>query len=742
MNPPLSRRAFLGSAAVLSVALALPRSAGAAMGKTNDPAEVDGFLAIGADGSVTVYCGKVDLGQGLRVAIRQMAAEELGIGIEAIALIEGDTLLTPDQGPTAGSTGVAKGGVQVRQAAATARQALIRLAATRLERAPEDLDLLDGAVTPRDGGRSIGMGDLVGEGGFALKSDPKAPLRNPAEYRVVGKPLPRPDIPAKVCGTHVYVHDFKLPGMLHGRAIRPPSVGASLLQVDEGSIKAVKGARVVRIKDFLAVVASREWDAVRAARLLKAVWSDSAPLIGHRAVRAALGTGPFIAEEVLKTKGDAAARLAEAPPAVEYYWPVQSHGSLGPSCAVAQVRDGSATIWTASQATHKFRPAFAALLGLAVDKVRLVYLDGSGCYGMNGHDDAAADAALLSKATGKPVRVAWSRDDELGWDPKGPPQLIALRGAMSPAGQVLGWSTEMWLPKATAGLSNVPLLAPQAAGIDQPQGLVTGLIAQNGDPPYATTDLEVKVHWLADAPLRPSNIRAPGKVANVFAVESYFDELCAGVGLDPLVTRLMGLRDLRGIAVLSKAASMMAWAPRPVPNPKGDGSGRGIAYVHYKHSETYVAVAMEVAVDRETGRIAVKRVTCAHDCGLVINPDALRMQVEGCILQTLSRTLLEEVTFDRSRVTSTDQSTYPILGFAEVPELAIELIDRPDQPPMGGGEAAATPVPAALANAVFDAVGIRLRTVPLTPERVKEALSHLPPPAEGDPRPKDDDPDG
>jgi nicotinate dehydrogenase subunit B len=283
----------------------------------------------------------------------------------------------------------------------------------------------------------------------------------------------------------------------------------------------------------------------------------------------------------------------------------------------------------------------------------------------------------------------------------------------------------MWLPQATASLPNVPLLCAEAAGIDQPKGMITGLLSQNGDPPYAVADLEVKVHWLADAPLRPSNIRAPGKIANTFAVESYFDELCAGVRLDPLVARLIGLRDLRGVTVLSKAASMMAWAPRPMPNPKGDGSGRGAAYVHYKHAETYVAIAMEVMVDRETGRITVKKVTCAHDCGLVINPDALKMQIEGCILQTLSRTLLEEVTFDASRVTSTDQSTYPILGFGAVPDIAVELIDRPGQPPMGGGEAAATPVPAALANAVFDAVGVRLRTVPFTPERVLAALQTL-----------------
>ena len=723
MTLELSRRALFGSAAALVVAFTLPRKAQAA-GKTVDGSEVDGFLSIRADGGVTVYCGKVDLGQGLRIAIRQMAAEELGIGVEAITLIEGDTQLTPDQGPTAGSTGVAKGGVQVRQAAATARQALIRLASTRLERPAEELDLLDGEVRPKDGGRAIAMADLVSENGFELKLDPKAPLRDPASYRVVGKPLPRPDLPAKITGTHTYVHDFKLPGMVHGRVIRPPSVGATLLGVDEASIKAIKDAKVVRIKDFLAVVAPSEWKAIQAAALLKATWSDRESLIGHAFVAAAMKAGPFVAEEILKTKGKAAATLAEDESALaaEYYWPVQSHASLGPSCAVAQVKDGSATIWTASQATHRFRPAYAALLGLPVEKVRLIYLDGSGCYGMNGHDDAAADAALLAKATGKPVRVAWSRDDELGWDPKGPPQLLALKGTMSEGGVLGAWSTEMWLPKATANLPNVPLLAADAAGIAQPQGEITGLISQNGDPPYFAGHLEVKAHWLEHAPLRPSNIRAPGKIANTFSVESFFDELCARAGVDPLVARLIGLRDLRGLAVLSKAAALLAWKPRPIPNPEADGRGRGIAYVHYKHAETYVAIAMEVRVDKDSGRIHVERVACSHDCGLVINPDGLRMQIEGAIIQTLSRTLLEEVTFDTKRVTSTDQASYPILGFADIPEIIVDLIDRPDQPPMGGGEAAATPVPAALANAVFDAVGARLRTVPFTTERVKAAL--------------------
>lgn len=720
----LSRRTLLKAGGVLLVSFALPLPARAAV-KTVDAAEVDGFLAIGQDGSVTLYCGKVDLGQGLRIAMRQMAAEELGIGVERIAMIEGDTMLTPDQGPTAGSTGVMKGGVQIRQAAATARQTLIRLAAERLDLPADSLDISDSEVRPRSGeGRSLGIGDLIGEAGFNLKLDPKAPLRAPSSYKVVGKSLPRPDVPAKICGRHVYVHDFSLPGMLHGRVVRPPAVGANLLSVDEASIKPVKTAKVVRIKDFLAVVADTEWNAIRAARLLKAQWSDSAPLLGHEAVRQSMKDGPFTGQETLVKKGDAAKALDDPDAKVlraEYYWPVQSHASLGPSCAVAEVKNGAATIWTASQATHRFRPAFAAMLGLPVDKVRLIYLDGSGCYGMNGHDDAAADAALLAKTTGKPVRVQWSREDELGWDPKGPPQLLALTGSVDENSIITGWRTEMWLPKATPGLPNVPLLAPQAAGIAQPQGLITGLISQNGDPPYAVPHMEVTVNWLADAPLRPSNIRAPGKIANCFAVESFYDELCAAAKLDGLYGRLQSMADLRGIVVLTRAAAQMGWRPRPSPNPT-PGIGRGVAYIHYKHSETYVAIAMEVGVDRETGKIDVRRVVCSHDCGLVINPDALRLQIEGAIIQTLSRSLLEEVAFDTRAVTSTDWASYPILGFSQVPEITVDLIDQPNLPPLGGGEAACAPVPAALANAVFDACGVRLRTAPFTPERVKAAL--------------------
>jgi nicotinate dehydrogenase subunit B len=732
MRARVSRREFLQAGGALVVGFTLPAPAfaqqpargGAGPGKTVDGSEVDGFVAVNANGSVTIYSGKVDLGQGLCIAIPQMAAEELGIGVEHIVLVEGDTALTPDQGSTGGSSGVMRGGVQIRQAAATAREALIGMAAARTGRPAADFDAIDGEIRPRSGGEGMRFGELVGDRRFALKVDPKARLRDPASYTVVGKPLPRPDLPGKISGRHTFVHDVKVEGMLHGRVLRPPTVGAKLIAVDAASIKSIAGARVVRIHDFLGVVARNEWDAVAAARMLKARWSGATSLMGAAAVRGWMREGPFVGDETLVKKGDVRQALSSAKKiGAEFYWPPQSHASMGPSCAIADVREGRATIWSASQATHRFRVTIASALGLPREAVRVIYVDGSGCYGMNGHDDAAADAALLSRAVARPVRVQWSREDELGWDPKGPPQLLTLEGAVGDDGKITAWRTEMWLPQATASLPNMPLLALDAAGIAQTPGITTGLISQNGNPPYAVPHQEVVVHWLPTAPLRPSNIRAPGKIANCFAVESFTDMLAALAQADCVEFRLQGLSDPRGIEVIRRTAALIGWTPRPSPVPGASGSGRGFAYIHYKDSETYVAMAMEVEVDKTSGAIHVRRVACAHDCGLVINPNTLKAQIEGNILQTLSRTLFEEVAFDRSRVTSVDWASYPILGFPDAPDILIDIVDRPGEPPLGAGEASATPVAAALANAVFDAVGRRLTTVPFTRERVLAALA-------------------
>jgi nicotinate dehydrogenase subunit B len=728
----LTRRALLEAGALVvgfcfAPAVSAQRPPAAPRGLPLD--EVDSFLAIRADGTVVVHSGKVDLGTGHRIAMRQMVGEELAMAVDRIELIEGDTALTPNQGPTAGSSGIVRGGVELRQAAATAREALLTLVAERLQSPPAELTLADGQVRAA-GGRSIALAALVGERGFDIKMNPKAPLKRPSQYVLVGKSLPRPDLPAKITGRHVYVHDHVLPGMLHGRVLRPPAVGAKVEAIDESSVAGLPGVRVVRIVDFVGVVADDEWAAVRAARELKVRWSDSAQLVGHETLIDWARAGPFVAEEVIAAKGEAeriAALVgASDAPHATFSWPIQSHGSIGPSCAVADVRSDGGTVWTASQASHRFLATFAALVDLPRDKLRVIYLDGAGCYGMNGHDDAAADAVLLSKAVGRPVRVQWSRADELGWDPKGPPQLLELKATLTADGRIDAWATEMWVPRATANLEWIPLLAPLAAGMRQPVGQAVGLVSQNGDPPYPANAVKVSAHWLGPAPLRPSNIRAPGKVANCFAVESFVDELAARAKVDPLAFRMRGLSDPRALEVMRRMAQLVGWQARPSPAPASPGNGaagRGMAYTHYKNSETYVAVAIEVEVERSTGEITVRRICCAHDCGLMINPDAVHAQVEGNILQTLSRTLYEETTFDRSRVTSVDWASYRLLRFPEVPRLEIALIDRPDQPPLGAGEAASSPVPAALANAVFDATGVRLRSVPLAAGKLKALLT-------------------
>jgi nicotinate dehydrogenase subunit B len=725
----LSRRAVLkGGALTVGFALTgLPRSVSAQAGRVLDTKEVDAFLAVNGDGTVTLYSGKVDLGQGLRIAMPQIAAEELGIGIDKIKYVEGDTALTPDQGRTSGSNGIQHGGVQIRQAAATARKALIELAAQRLNAKPEDLITENGVVRPKSGGAGISFANLIGGRQFDLKLDPKAPLKDPATYTLVGKPLPRPDVPDKCTGKHVYMHDFSVPNMLHARVIRPPALGATLVSVDDSSIKDLAGAKTLRVKDLLAVVADDEWTAVRAARALKAQWSKGSGLPVQAELAASLRADPNLTDETLVNKGTPAAQSPDGAKTLKasYFWPMQSHGSIGPSCAVADVTADAATIWTASQGTHGNQKTFARFLGLPMNKVRLIYLEGSGCYGMNGHEDAAADAAILSHAAGKPVRVQWSREDELGWDPKGPPQLLDLAGTVSADGRLLDWRTEMWIPRATKGMPNIPLLAPEAAGIEHIAGLNPGLVSQNGDPPYAADSIQVVAHWLNHAPLRPAPIRSPGKPANCFAVESFVDELAAAAGADPVDFRLRGLTDPRAIKAIKRVAALLKWQPRPSPGNDTAASvarGRGVSFVHYKHSEAYVAMAMEVAVERASGKIKVERVACAQDCGQIINPDGARGQVEGSILQTLSRVLMEEVMFDRERVVSVDWSSYPIMRFGDAPKLEIALIDRPKEKPVGSGEAACAAVGAALGNAVFDAIGVRLRTVPFTPERVKAAI--------------------
>ena len=630
----ITRRSLLGGAAALTVTFSLTRGASASV-STVAADSVDGYLSVEPDGGVTVFAGKVDLGTGARAAIRQIVAEELGLSPGRIALIEGDTALTPDQGSTGGSTGIMVGGMQIRQAAATARARLLSLAAASLRRPVSDLETSDGSVVARGDGEAVSFAALLGGAAFELPVDKTAPLRNPDTYTIVGTSYPRPDIPAKLTGRHAYVQDHRIDGMLHARVVRPPAIGAHLVDVDASSIADIPGARLVRIRDFLAVAAPREWDAVRALRELKATWSEGATLPGSDNLFEAVRLTPVARVEMLRNVGDARATIDRAERVVQatYSWPIQSHASMGPSCAVADIRGNGGTVWTASQSTHRLRWTIAKLLGLDGAKLRLVYMDGSGSYGTNGNDDVAFEAALLSRELGRPARVQWMREDEHGWDPKGPPQLLDLRAALNADGSIAAWETVAMPPMNTPN-AGIPLLAAVAAGLDDGLGSQSGFTAMNCDPPYAIENVHAEVRWLATTPLRVSNLRAPGKIGNVLAVESFFDELAAAANADPLALRLRLLSDPRGREVLERVGEMMNWTPRVSPRERNDDrlEGRGIAYVHYKQAENYVAMGVEASVERSTGAVSVLRVACAHDCGLMINPDAVHAQVEGCIL--------------------------------------------------------------------------------------------------------------
>jgi len=722
----LSRRGILKMAAgALVVRFALGQSS-SDTSKSLDATEVDSFIAIHADGLVTIYTSKVDVGTGLATAFRQTAAEELGIPVERFTVIEGDTALTPDHGGTGGSSGIPRGAADIRRAAATARQALLDLGAKQLNHPASELTIAGGEVTHSSGQR-VTVASLVAGKRLGVKVNANAPLKNPSTYTVVGKPILRADVPAKCTAKHPWLQDLTLPGMLHGRVVRPPAVGAKLLSVDENSVRAIPGVRVIRIESFLGVVAADEWAAVRAAKEIKATWSDSQVLPGSDDLSRWVRQAPVDRDQTLANRGDVNGALSSAAKQLSatYYWPFQSHASLGPSCAVADVKESGTTIWSAAQNPYGLRANLAKVFAIPLDKMRVIYQDGSGSYGTNGADDDAADALMLSRAVGQPVRVQWMRQDEHGWDPKGPAQLHELRGGLDSNGNISAWETQMWIPDGPQG--SRALLGPESAAMSQTHGQGAGLMTLNLDPPYPVANLRVVSHHLKDTPLRLSNLRAPGKIANIFAVESFADELAAAAGMDPVAFRLRGLTDPRAVEVLKRASGMMDWQTRPSPNPyaaEGDVLvGRGMAYMRYKQAENYVALGITVAVNKATGKIAVRRVVCAHDCGLVVNPDGLRNQVEGNIMQTLSRTLHEEVTFDKARVTSVDWASYPLLTFPEAPAVQVALIDRPEQPSYGAGEASSAPVAAALANAIFDATGIRLRTVPFTAERVKAAFA-------------------
>jgi nicotinate dehydrogenase subunit B len=727
MSNMIDRRMLLQGGSALVVGFSLPFSRTEAQetaaAKTVSPDRVDSFLAITADGQVTVYSGKVDLGTGVRTALTQIVADELDVPMSRVTVIEGDTSLTPDQGPTYGSLSIQNGGMQLRRAAATARREILRRAAARLGRDIATFSIHDGVVSAGSGQR-LPIGDLVAENTLAIEIEKDAPEKAPDDYAIVGKPVPRLDIPDKVNARFTFMQDFKLPGMLHGRVIRPSGLDAKLISYDESSVAHIPGiVKVVRINNFLGVVAENEWSAIKAAQRLAVTWSSWQGLPEQTKIWEHVRQSPVVRDDVTSRVGASQAAFSAAPRKVSatYDFAIHTHGSIGPSCAVASFADGKLTCWTASQATHDLRKQLAATLAVPVADVRCIYVEGAGCYGRNGHEDAAADAALLARAVGKPVRVQWMRADEHGWDPKGPPTLLDMRAGIDREANVTAWESELFVPDGAAGL--VALVGSDLAGLDSLGKLSPGGVLNDLAIPYLFPNVTTTAHRLASTPLRPAWIRSPGRLQNTFANESFVDEIAAEVRADPLDIRLKYLVDARGKELLERLAELSKWRERPRPDRNADTvTGRGLAYVKYELVRTYVGVVAEVEVNRKTGALAVKRFYVVHDCGQLINPDGVRNQIEGCIVQTVSRTLKEEVTFDRAMVTSLDWASYPILTFPEIPEVVIDLIDRPEEVPWGAGEPTCAVVPSAIAGAVFEATGARLRSVPFTPAKVKAAL--------------------
>ncbi|HXB67425.1 MAG TPA: molybdopterin cofactor-binding domain-containing protein [Candidatus Acidoferrales bacterium] len=734
------------------------------------PSRLDAWLRIGADGTVRVFTGKVDIGMGVQTALTQVVAEELDVAPERVHLIMGDTAATPDQGGVGGSTSISAGARPLRNAAATARLLLLQLAATRLGAPVEQLQVKNGIVSRKDAApgsstyASVSYASLAGAqdlndtlrvsgGGFAINVEGSGKPKDPATYTIVGQSLPRVDLAPKILGRAVYSTDVRVPGMLHGRVIRPAGAGAALQSVDESAVKAIPGYVKTVVKgNFVGVLAENEWAAIRAAKELKVTWGSPAAAFPSD-VYAHMRAAKPIATRQLTAQGDAAAlsraALSGAAKKLEasYEWPFQSHATMGPGCAVADVKgadgktDRVTTVWTGAQKPHALQKGLAQMLRVPEDQVRVVWVEAAGSYGRAGDEDVAADAALLSQAAGKPVRVQWSRADMTAWGGKGPAAIVDLAAALDAQGAVTALELTS---RAFSGTEIIPqpntagnMLAAQLIGM--PNTNPGEEYVQWGGSTYAYTipNVHVTGHIIAplyesQSPLRTTHLRDPNGPAGTFAAESFMDELAAAAGADPIEFRLRHTADPRAHAVLRAAAERARWDTRPSPKRGGSGPredkgagtsvsiGRGIALA--LRAGTYVATVAEVEVDTRTGVVRVKRLVCAHDCGLIVNPGALRGTIQANLIQSLGRTLKEEVTFDQTHVTSVDWNTYPVARWSDIPEVEVILLNHPEIAPSGAGEPSSRPTPAAINNAIFDATGVRLRCVPLTPDRVKAAL--------------------
>jgi nicotinate dehydrogenase subunit B len=692
------------------------------------------FIRITADGSVTAFNGHVDLGTGIRTALGQIVAEELDVSFARVVVVLGDTAVVPDQGATIASETIQISAVPLRKAAAQARQFLIARAAERLELPLQELTIEDGLV--RGHNRSISYGELIGDDIVRLELAEDVKVKSTDSYRVVGQSVPRVDLPAKATGELVYVHDVRVPGMLHGRVVRPPYagidggdfVGTSLLEVDESSVRDIPGlVAVVRIADFVGVVAEREENAIKAALQLKITWKTVPTLPDLKDIETALRANPSTPRTLID-KGDVDGALRDATKPIErtYIWPYQMHASIGPSCAVADFCEDHIRVWSGTQNPHILRSDLALLLQRPETDIEVIRMEAAGCYGRNCADDVSADAVLLSRAVGRPVRVQLTREQEHVWEPKGAAQLIDVKGGLNADGGVAAYDFATRYPS-----NGAPTLALLLTGAMAPTPLVSEMGDRTAIPPYDYDNLRVVAHDMPPI-MRASWFRGVSALPNTFAHESYIDELASEAGVDPVEYRLRYLKDPRAIDLVNAVAGRAGWKPRPVrQNNESDGDvvhGRGFAYALYVHSKfpgygaAWSAWVADVAVNKATGDVSVTRVVAGQDSGLMINPDGVRHQIEGNIIQSTSRALMEEVSFSGRSVASREWGAYPIIKFPELPRIDVLMVPRVDQPPLGVGESASVPSAAAIANAIYDATGVRFREPPFTPERILAGL--------------------
>ena len=725
MTAVISRRGVLATAGGLVVAFSLHAEQPVRPGSLKLAPLLNAWIRVAPDGRITVFTGKAELGQGLKTALLQVAAEQLDVAPAQIELVTADTARTANEGFTAGSHSMQDSGTAIMNAAAQVRALLLTAAATELGVAPDTVSTSDGFVHAPDR-RSIGYGKLAAKLNLHVEAQATSPLKDPASYRLIGTPMARIDIPAKLTGGAAYLQDLRLPGMLHARAIRQPSIGARLLEFDAEPVERMPGVvKLVREGSYLAVVAQREWQAIKAMRALAAAakWQESATLPDEATISDTIRSLPSrdIAVLTCTAPAGAAAKRLRA----RYTRPYLMHGAIGPSCAVAQLVDGTMTVWTHSQGVYPLRSALAGLLRMPPEQIRCIHVEAAGCYGHNGADDAAGDAALIARAIpGRPVRVQWMREQEHGNEPYGAAMIAEVEGAVDADGNIVDWTYDVWsnthnrrpnvggLMLQNAALPD-PLPVPPPMPIPMPEGGGD----RNSNPLYSLPNARVMSHFVPDMPLRVSAIRSLGAYLNVFAIESFVDELAQAGGVDPVDFRLRHLQDERAKAVIKLAAERFGWSSGR------RGEGRGFAFARYKNLGAYCAIALALRVEHETGQIRLGQVVAAVDSGQEINPDGIRNQIEGAIVQAASWTLYEQVHFNRERVVSTDWSGYPIMRFPAVPEsISVHIIPRSGQPFLGTGEAGQGPTAAAIANALRDAAGIRLRDVPFTASKVKAAI--------------------